>query len=952
MAISMNGIPSPPVIFLPSQVINGLCLGHEVCGDTGYSELEAKKFRDAAVAAIRVAMKEFGCFQLEISNWSPYIHNVLAAQATYFEELTQEQKESQQMSSRNPNGYEGVQGANKELWRICWNTQGGRHPPSLPKSAYFRDEVATTHEEKTVFASTMRQHSENMGRICDMLMELFAEALCLPKEFFRKNSDYLDGNRLDILRLIHYFSKDRTKDADAATNLAKPSGSGGFCNVPIPGGPNKDSYRTSLRNPPHTDLGFLTIVQQFGVGGLQVENRRASYDAQGSRYRDADGDEAAWVDVPCDSGILLVQASDMLEYWTQRYWLACRHRVVEPADLDFVNRSRYSLVYFMHVPPTAQLEAIPWDNIANSNTVCKYDEPYLRKHYQTSTRFLTAQEYWLNCKPKPGSKGFLFLRIRYEEALTDDVLAQRYRDASWVPFVLEDSDVNSPRVGEMENISSSTRSTAASISSSSGSDTNSVGGKQLRAQSESTWVQKFLSFDPGNIVTFEQVRRECKEALSKFERSEELYQRVLAGTCDQVQLSYESQAMITNARDYIGNFDSYLSSLRKSSFRYAKSSARKFLTMHSSNFDGSDLELILLVPKSVLVTPQTNLVLSGGYTIPITNFEIAYAGKDSCILQEAWNDIVSMSWQMCLRQSSSPKTAYTQFVRHLAPFDRALFPNAITAGVRNKITTEWIGFFAYEYIFASVDRAEGNTATVAQCLAALGKTGTDGQRANEWHVIYQQFMVNHILTTAVIEKDVKFYVNTCTGLGSQFLVDQKVRLFVPQILQQRRVLRLEAADHCQLVGFLETLKSNSIATNKTLPNGATFALDGMRNDVDIEKNMALTEVYLEETGQDGIKRIVSISIDQVFDALLDNDFVNTFLGLRDHNPTARLDFTPVTASWYFVFQKPNAASSDQLAYAERLPSKAIMQNVWNYHEGRRIIFSNVANDLFVNCKEH
>jgi len=451
------------------------------------------------------------------------------------------------------------------------------------------------------------------------------------------------------------------------------------------------------------------------------------------------------------------------------------------------------------------------------------------------------------------------------------------------------------------------------------------------------------------LSSFEEVRRECKEALMKVEGSDELHQRVLAGINEHVQLSYESQAIITNAHEYMGDFDGYLRSLRKSTFRYVKSSARKFLDMHSGSSDGGDLELILKMPKSVRAVPQNDLYLPGGYTISIKNFDVAFEGKDSCLLEEAWKDIAAMSWQMCLRQSSSPAMAYTQFVRHVVPFDSTLFPDAVTAGVRSKITNEWIGFFAYQYIHSCDDNADGDRVKLAQCLAALGKKGPL-QQANEWHVIYQQFMINHILRSVSIDSGTKFYVNTCTGLGSQSLVDQKVRMFIPQSLQQRRVLRFEGADQPQLSAFLETLKSGGVALNKALPAHTTFAVDGMKSNVEIGGGMALAEVHFEEAQQDGRKIYVTASAAEVLDALYSsNDCFQAFMALRNRRANDSINgrsSCSALSNCYVTFHKLDDATVNQSVHEAGQPSIAIMREVWKYHETRRTIFSQVANDLF------
>ena len=61
----------------------------------------------------------------------------------------------------------------------------------------------------------------------------------------------------------------------------------------------------------HHDAGFLTLLMQHGVGGLQVEN--------------AVGD---WIDVPPRDDAFVVNLGEMLQRMTGNYFVATTHRVI------------------------------------------------------------------------------------------------------------------------------------------------------------------------------------------------------------------------------------------------------------------------------------------------------------------------------------------------------------------------------------------------------------------------------------------------------------------------------------------------------------------------------------------------------------------------------------------------------------------------------------------------
>lgn len=87
----------------------------------------------------------------------------------------------------------------------------------------------------------------------------------------------------------------------------------------------------------HHDAGFLTLLMQHGVGGLQVENQRGE-----------------WVDVPPRDDAFVVNLGEMLQSMTGNYLVATNHRVISPSQ-------RYSSAYFHGPDLRSSLEPLTMD---------------------------------------------------------------------------------------------------------------------------------------------------------------------------------------------------------------------------------------------------------------------------------------------------------------------------------------------------------------------------------------------------------------------------------------------------------------------------------------------------------------------------------------------------------------------------------------------------------------
>jgi len=89
---------------------------------------------------------------------------------------------------------------------------------------------------------------------------------------------------------------------------------------------------------PHTDYGFLTILAQDEIGGLEVQGR-----------------EGAWLPVPVIQGAFVCNIGDVFARWTNDAFNSTPHRVINAST----HRDRYSVAYFFDPNVDATVTCLP-----------------------------------------------------------------------------------------------------------------------------------------------------------------------------------------------------------------------------------------------------------------------------------------------------------------------------------------------------------------------------------------------------------------------------------------------------------------------------------------------------------------------------------------------------------------------------------------------------------------
>lgn len=198
----------------------------------------------------------------------------------------------------------------------------------------------------------------SMERISQALMRAIARGLTLEERFF--DSAFERG--LSTLRLIRYPLRTDLEQAGAANPAVWISHGG---------------TRLYTTGTPHVDSGFLTLLAQDGVAGLQARHRSGE-----------------WMDVPPTEGALAVNFGRVIERWSGGRIMATEHRVLGYGS------ERKSIPFFYEARADAEIGPLPLDPASSF-------EPFLYGDYlwATTTKFVEFKGMEPLRKPLRGKTG-------------------------------------------------------------------------------------------------------------------------------------------------------------------------------------------------------------------------------------------------------------------------------------------------------------------------------------------------------------------------------------------------------------------------------------------------------------------------------------------------------------------------------------------------------------------
>jgi isopenicillin N synthase-like dioxygenase len=157
----------------------------------------------------------------------------------------------------------------------------------------------------------------DLEKVAACLMQSLARGLHIPETTF--DAAFIGG--ISTLRLLHYPLRD-------AADLAHITDHDIWV--------DHNGQRAYVTGRAHCDSGFLTLLAQDGVSGLQAKSH-----------------DGVWVDVPPREGNLAINFGRLLERWTGGTIKATEHRVIG------TGRERYSVPFFYEARVDAEIAPLP-----------------------------------------------------------------------------------------------------------------------------------------------------------------------------------------------------------------------------------------------------------------------------------------------------------------------------------------------------------------------------------------------------------------------------------------------------------------------------------------------------------------------------------------------------------------------------------------------------------------
>jgi len=306
--------------------------------------------RDVVVQQVREACEGIGFFTIVGHGVEPEIIAELRGNARgFFARPPAEKKTAVHPTPGVPRGYraigdEGLAYGSGEETPPDLKEVFHMGPPDFPADAYHTDPAASAHFIENVypdapasFRAAATAYYHRLEKLGENIEEMFARALDLPPDFFRKYTD----RQISALRIIRYPPTEAT---------------------PLPG---------QLRAGTHTDYGTFTILlSENRPGGLHVRTRA--------------GD---WIDVATPEDSFVINIGDLMMRWTNDRFVSNPHRVATPPDDAGEAADRLSVVFFHHPNYDAEIACIP--TCTDADNPPKYPPvfsgPYRVEKY-TSTR--------------------------------------------------------------------------------------------------------------------------------------------------------------------------------------------------------------------------------------------------------------------------------------------------------------------------------------------------------------------------------------------------------------------------------------------------------------------------------------------------------------------------------------------------------------------------------------
>ena len=264
-----------------------------------------------AASSLREALAHVGFFFIANHGVPWTLVDEVFAEARRFHALPLDAKERLRMSKHNT-GYVALGGGVSHASKIA-----AARKPNLNAAFFMKRDRAADHPDVVNdvplrglnqwpdglpgFRETLNEYFATMERLCTRLLPLYERAFGLADGFFAE--PFRDAQI--TLRLSHY--------------------------------PRVPAEAEQFGLAPHTDAGFMTLLPDNDVPGLEI--RPAGWD---------------WVPAPSRPRCFLVNSGDILRRWTNDRFLSTEHRVL-PAS----TRDRYAIPFFFDPRTDVIVECLP-----------------------------------------------------------------------------------------------------------------------------------------------------------------------------------------------------------------------------------------------------------------------------------------------------------------------------------------------------------------------------------------------------------------------------------------------------------------------------------------------------------------------------------------------------------------------------------------------------------------
>jgi isopenicillin N synthase-like dioxygenase len=218
-------------------------------------------------------------------------------------------------------------------------------PSAIEPGDILREETPLPPEDVLPgWREAVRSYYQAMEQVSTRLMRSLARGLGLPETVF----DAAFAGGISTLRLIHYPPRPDSSFAGAPAEEVWVM---------------HEDERRHVTGRPHVDTGFVTLLAQDGVGGLQARRRSGQ-----------------WIDVPPAEGTLAVNFGNSFERWTAGRIKATPHRVLGSGH------PRFSVPFFFEPRADAVIAPLPLAGIEPFKPFLYGDHLWA-----TTTRFVEFQ---------------------------------------------------------------------------------------------------------------------------------------------------------------------------------------------------------------------------------------------------------------------------------------------------------------------------------------------------------------------------------------------------------------------------------------------------------------------------------------------------------------------------------------------------------------------------------